>query len=170
MPLFTIGNFRNQKDFLHLCYEGVCDEALDPIDFCDLYLISYVISKKRAKGFHSHLISRSLSFISCAKALIQDAHTSQFWWHFELWNFYDGGQRHVSVNYLFYINFDFCVYLLHNKYFLRCLHSDASSFLLFMLAMCGLHIMKYFSFRQRLHFLLDVEYERPFATILHLTL
>ena len=72
MPLFTVV----KKIFVHLCYEGVCDEGIDPIDFCDLYLISNVISKKRAKGFHSHLISRSLSFISCTKALIQDAHTS----------------------------------------------------------------------------------------------
>ena len=75
-PCLLLVTLEIKKIFLHLCYEGVCDEALDPIGFCDLYLISYVISKKRAKGFHSHLISRSLSFISCAKALIQDAHTS----------------------------------------------------------------------------------------------
>ena len=72
LPLVTL---EIKKIFVHLCYEGVCDEGIDPIDFCDLYLISNVISKKRANRFHSHLISRSLSFISCTKALIQDAQT-----------------------------------------------------------------------------------------------
>ena len=39
-----------------------------------------------------------------------------------------------------------------------CLHSEASSFLLFNDAIFGLHMMKYFSLRHKLQALLDAEY------------
>ena len=48
LPLVTL---EIKKIFVHLCYEGVCDEGIDPIDFCDLYLISNEISQKELKDF-----------------------------------------------------------------------------------------------------------------------
>ena len=56
---------------------------------------------------------------------------------------------------------------MHNRCFFRCLHSVDSSFLLFSVAISGLHIMKYFSFRQRLHVLLDDEYDLALAINFH---
>ena len=60
MPLFTIINFGVQG----LCYESVCQEGKDPIDFSDLNLISIIISRTRANGFYSHLFLRSILKIS----------------------------------------------------------------------------------------------------------
>ena len=57
--------------------------------------------------------------------------------------------------------------MLHNRYLRLCLQSEASSFLLFKVAMCGLHMIQYFSFVQRLHDLAAGEYGEPFATIFH---
>ena len=53
-----------------------------------------------------------------------------------------------------------------NNDFFLCLHSLASSFLVFKLDISGLQIIKYFSLRHKLHFLLPGEYELHFAIIL----
>ena len=57
---------------------------------------------------------------------------------------------------------------LHSRCLLLCRQLLRSSLLQFKEAMCGLQIMKYFSVRQRLHLLLDVEYGLLWARIFHL--
>ncbi len=57
--------------------------------------------------------------------------------------------------------------MLPSRWHFLCLHPDASSFLLFRVAVCGLHIIKYFSVRQRLNFLLMVEYALDFVINFH---
>ena len=57
---------------------------------------------------------------------------------------------------------------LHSRCLLLCRQLLRSSFLWFKVAMCGLQIRKYFSVRQRLHLLLDVEYGLLWARIFHL--
>ena len=47
---------------------------------------------------------------------------------------------------------------MHSKNFLACLHVETSSLRLLSEAMCGLHIIKNFSHRQRLHFFVMFEY------------
>ena len=54
-----------------------------------------------------------------------------------------------------------------SKYRFLWRHSLASSFLVFRVAISGLQIMKYFSFIQRLHFLVDLEYGLALANIFH---
>ena len=51
-----------------------------------------------------------------------------------------------------------------------CLHSEASSFLLFKDANCGLHIIINFSLRHRLHLFVSVLYGCAFSIILHVIL
>ena len=54
-----------------------------------------------------------------------------------------------------------------SKCFHLCGQSTASSFLVLRLAISGLHMVKYFSFRQRLHILLEGEHGLPLAIIFH---
>ena len=51
--------------------------------------------------------------------------------------------------------------------FRLCGESAAHSFLVLRLAISGLHMIKYFSSRQRLHVLLEVEYGLLLAMIIH---
>ena len=46
----------------------------------------------------------------------------------------------------------------HSKNFLACLHVETSSLRLLSEAMCGLHKIKIFSHRQKLHFFVMFEY------------
>ena len=55
-----------------------------------------------------------------------------------------------------------------NKNFLECLQVDVISFLRLSVDISGLQIIKYFSRRQRLHFLLTFEYDLACFTFFHL--
>ena len=54
-----------------------------------------------------------------------------------------------------------------NRCFRRCLQSVANSFLLLSVAKYGWQMIKYFSLRQRLQLLLEVEYADALAIIFH---
>ena len=57
-----------------------------------------------------------------------------------------------------------------NRNFLECLQLDILSFVLFSVAISGLQIIKYFSYKHKLHLLLTLEYDRACFTFRHLML
>ncbi len=62
------------------------------------------------------------------------------------------------------------IFWFFSRYFFLCLHSDASSFLLFNVAIFGLHIMIYFSFKHRWQALLEGEYGLALVITFHVIL
>ena len=60
--------------------------------------------------------------------------------------------------------------MVFNRNFLECLHVGISSLLLFSVDISGLHIIKYFSHKHKLHLLLTFEYDRACFTLRHLLL